>query len=326
VSALGSIGIALSGDHGSTPEELLRNADLAMYLAKARGKNRHELYEPGMHEQAMRRLSMKAELERALANDELDVHYQPIVSLHDGSVIGLEALLRWRGPDGQFVAVPEIIAIAEETGLILPIGRFVMERACRDARRWQEEMGADEKLDIAINVSIVQLENGTLIQDVDRALAESGLPPTSLVLEITESALSTDSLDSVRTIRALRARGIRLALDDFGTGYSSLARLRRFPVDIVKIDRSFVTAINKSREGVLVQSILDLGRSLEMEVVAEGIETEAQMLALRARGATLGQGYYFARPLQQDAVTTVLSIGKLPLPLKRRRTAVARGA
>jgi diguanylate cyclase (GGDEF)-like protein/PAS domain S-box-containing protein len=326
VSAMGSIGIALSGDHGSTPEELLRNADLAMYLAKARGKNRHELYEPGMHEQAMRRLSMKAELERALANDELDVHYQPIVALHDGSVIGLEALLRWRGPDGQFVAVPEIIAIAEETGLILPIGRFVMERACRDARRWQEEMGADEKLDIAINVSIVQLESGTLIQDVDRALAESGLPPTSLVLEITESALSTDSLDSVRTIRALRARGIRLALDDFGTGYSSLARLRRFPVDIVKIDRSFVTAINKSREGVLVQSILDLGRSLEMEVVAEGIETEAQMLALRARGATLGQGYYFARPLQQDAVTTVLSIGKLPLPLKRRRTAVARGA
>jgi len=224
------------------------------------------------------------------------------------------------------VAVPEIIAIAEETGLILPIGRFVMERACRDARRWQEEMGTDEKLDIAINVSIVQLENGSLIQDVNRALAASGLPPTSLVLEITESALSTDSLDSVRTIRALRARGIRLALDDFGTGYSSLARLRRFPVDIVKIDRSFVTAINKGREGVLVQSILDLGRSLDMEVVAEGIETEAQMLALRARGATLGQGYYFARPLHQDAVTTVLSIGKLPLPLKRRRTTVARGA
>ena len=326
VSALGSIGIALSGDHGSTPEELLRNADLAMYLAKARGKNRHELYEPGMHEQAMRRLSMKAELERAIVNHELDVHYQPIVALHDGSVVGLEALLRWRGLDGQFVALPEIIAIAEETGLILPIGRFVMGRACRDARRWQEEMGADEKLDIAINVSIVQLESGTLIHDVDRALAESGLPPTSLVLEITESALSTDSLDSVRTIRALRARGIRLALDDFGTGYSSLARLRRFPVDIVKIDRSFVTAINKAREGVLVQSILDLGRSLEMDVVAEGVETEAQMLALRARGATLGQGYYFARPLQQHAVTTVLSVGKLPLPLKRRRTAVARGA
>jgi|GEM_PF-1007308 len=326
VSTLGSIGIALSGNDSSTPEELLRNADLAMYLAKARGKNRHELYEPGMHEQAMRRLSLKAELERAIANHELDVHYQPIVALHDGSVVGLEALLRWRGPDGQFVALPEIIAIAEETGLILPIGRFVMERACRDVRRWQEEMGADEKLAIAINVSIVQLENGTLIQDVDRALAESGLPPTSLVLEITESALSTDSLDSVRTIRALRARGIRLALDDFGTGYSSLARLRRFPVDIVKIDRSFVTAINKGREGVLVQSILDLGRSLEMEVVAEGVETEAQMLALRARGATLGQGYYFSRALKQDAVTTVLSVGKLPLPLKRRRTAVARGA
>lgn len=326
VSALGSIGIALSGDHGNTPEELLRNADLAMYLAKARGKNRHELYEPGMHEQAMRRLSMKAELERAIANQELDVHYQPIVALHDGSVIGLEALLRWRGPDGQFVAVPEIIAIAEETRLILPIGRFVMERACRDARRWQQTMGPGAKLDIAINVSIVQLENGTLIDDVDRALTESGLPPTSLVLEITESALSTDSLDSVRTIRALRARGIRLALDDFGTGYSSLARLRRFPVDIVKIDRSFVSAITKSREGVLVQSILDLGRSLDMEVVAEGIETEAQMLALRARGAQLGQGYYFARPMAPNAVPATLAAGKLPLPLKRQGSGIAKGA
>lgn len=325
VSAQGSIGIAVSGEHGATPEELLRNADLAMYLAKARGKDRHELYEPGMHEQAMRRLSMRQSLEQAITGDELEVHYQPIVALADGSVVGLEALVRWRGSDGQFVPVPELIAVAEETGLIMPIGRFVMRRACKDARAWQDELGADETLDIAINVSVMQLEHGTLLHDVEQSLAESGLPPTSLILEITESALSTDSLDSVRTIRSIRAMGIRLALDDFGTGYSSLGRLRRFPVDIVKIDRSFVTAMTKDREGILVQSIIDLGRTLKMEVVAEGIETHAQLVALRARGATVGQGYYFAQPLPPDAVPAVLAVGKLPLP-RRRRRAIAKGA
>ena len=326
VSTRGSIGIAVSGEHGATPEELLRNADLAMYLAKARGKNRQELYESGMHEEAMRRLSMKRALEEAIAADQLEVHYQPIVALADGSIVGLEALLRWRGADGQFVPVPEVIAIAEETGLVLPIGRFVMERACRDARAWQEELGLTEALDIAINVSVVQLEHGTLLEDVERALSQSGLSPTSLVLEITEGALATDSLDSLRTIRALRARGIRLALDDFGTGYSSLARLRRFPVDVVKIDRSFVAAMSDDREGVLVQSIIDLGRTLDMEVVAEGIETERQLVALRARGVGVGQGFHFARPLPHEAVAPMLVIGRLPLPRRRRRAAIAKGA
>ena len=314
-----SIGIALSGEHGTMPDELLRNSDLAMYLAKARGKNRHEVYETGMHEAAVRRLEMRRGLEHAVAAGALEVQYQPIASLADGSVVGLEALLRWRGPDGQFVPVPEIIAMAEATGLILPIGRFVMETACRDTRRWQEEFGLEGALDIAVNVSIRQLEDGTLMDDVTRALARSGLSASSLVLEITESALASDSLDTVRTIRSLRSHGVRLALDDFGTGYSSLARLRRFPVDVVKIDRSFVMAMGRDREGVLVQSIIDLGRSLDMEVVAEGIETLAQLTALRARGAELGQGYYLAKPMPAEAIAVVLEVGKLPLPRRARR-------
>ena len=326
VSTQGSIGIAISGEHGSTPEELLRNADLAMYLAKARGKNRHELYESGMHEQALRRLSMKQDLETAIANDQLELYYQPIVALSDGSVVGLEALLRWRGSDGQFVPVPEVVAMAEETGLILPIGRFVMQRACRAAREWQAELGPGQVLDIAVNVSVVQLESGILHQEVEQAVAASGLPPDSLILEITESALDTDSLDSVRTIRSLRAMGVRLALDDFGTGYSSLARLRTFPVDMVKIDRGFVTRMARNREGVLVQSIIDLGQSLGMEVIAEGIETEAQLTALRARGVGLGQGYYFAKPLPPEAVAPVLAVGRLPLVRRRRRVNGARSA
>ena len=325
ISAHASIGIAVSGEHGVTPEELLRSADLAMYLAKARGKNRHEQYERGMHEQAVRRLSMKHALEQAIAADGLEVHYQPIVALEDGTVVGVEALLRWRGKDGQFVPIPEVIALAEESGLILPIGRFVMERACRDATVWQAQIGPNRTLDVAINVSVIQLEHGTLLEDVNRALAASGLSPSSLVLEITESALSSDSIDSIRTIKALRARGIRLALDDFGTGYSSLARLRHFPVDIVKIDRTFVRSISNDTDGVLTQSIIDLGRTLHMEIIAEGIETAAQVVALRARGAQLGQGYHFARPMPAEAIAATLGASHLP-PRLGRTSAEAVGA
>ncbi|MDQ4035394.1 MAG: EAL domain-containing protein [Chloroflexota bacterium] len=327
VSTTASMGVTISGPHGSSPEELLRNADLAMYLAKARGKNRHELYVPGMHEQALRRLDLKAALEHAIAAGELEVHYQPIVGLSDGAVTGVEALLRWRAPDGQYVPLRELIPIAEETGLIIPIGRFVLDRACRDVRAWQEELGVGaDQLDLAVNVSVVQLEHGTLVHDVERALQASGLQAESLVLEITESSLTNDSLDTARTLRDLRGRGVRLALDDFGTGYSSLERLRRFAVDIVKIDRSFVTAITRDREGVLVQSIIDLGRSLGMRVVAEGMETQAQVVALRARGAAFGQGYYFSKPVPAAAIGPILAVGRLPLTSRRLRPRVVRGA
>jgi len=324
VSTTASMGVTISGPHGLSPEELLRNADLAMYLAKARGSNRHELYIPGMHEQAVRRLDLKGALEQAIAQNEFEVHYQPLVSLSDGALVGVEALLRWRGSNGQYVPLSELIPIAEETGLINPIGQFVLEQACRDARSWQEVSG--EPLDVAVNVSVVQLQRGTLVGDVDRALARSGLEPTSLVLEITESSLTNDNLDTARNLRDLRARGVRLALDDFGTGYSSLERLRRFPVDIVKIDRSFTEAVDRDREGMLIQSIIDLGRSMGMQVVAEGIETEAQLAALKARGATLGQGFYFSRAVPAAAIGPLIAIGQLPLPKRRPRPRAVRGA
>ena len=326
VSVRASVGVGLSGPDGSTPDELLRNADLAMYLAKARGKNRHELYTPGMHEQARRRMDLKRMLEEAVVESRLEVHYQPVVALADGAIVGLEALLRWRGPDDAFVPLAEVIPLAEETGLIIPIGRFVLQRACADLRAWQDDVETDERLSLAVNVSPVQLEHGGLVADVERALADTRTDARSLVLELTESSLTNDSLDTVRTLRDLRARGVRIALDDFGTGYSSLARLRRFSVDVVKIDRGFVHAVGTERGDPLLQSIIDLGRSLGMDVVAEGIERVEQRDGLLARGAQLGQGFYFSRPVPAAAVGPMLALGRLPLPRRRRRAAAARSA
>lgn len=320
-----SIGVAVNTSAAATtPEELLRNADLAMYVAKQRGKGRFELYEERMHEEALRRLELKAGLERAIADELLELHYQPIVELHDGTVIGFEALLRWRDADGQFVPLSELIPLAEETGLIVPIGRFVLREACRRARKWAGAGGAP--IHVAVNVSASQLEQGSVLSDVRAALRLSGLDPSALVIEITESAFIYDNLNALRELRQLRKLGIRLALDDFGTGYSSLGRLRHLPFSIVKIDRSFVSRITREREGAVVQSILELAVTMGLEVVAEGIETPAQLLALRARGCRLGQGYQFSRPVPLEAVEAILAVGQLPLPRRRLQAVPARGA
>ena len=318
-----SIGITLDTPT-STPEEMLRNADLAMYVAKQRGKGRYELFEERMHTQAVRRLDMKAALERAVANELLEVHYQPIVELRDGTVVGFEALLRWRDADGQFHPVPEVISLAEETGLIVPISRFVLGEACRQALEWIGPSGAPMYL--AVNVSATQLEGGSVARDVRAALRQSGLDPSSLVIEITESTLIDDSLAAARELRQLRKLGVRLALDDFGTGYSSLSRLRRLPFDIVKIDRSFVSRITQEQEGAVVQSILEMAATMGLEVVAEGIETQAQLLALRARGCVLGQGFHFSRPVPPEALESILAVGRLPLPRRRLQAVPAQGA
>ncbi len=318
-----SIGIALDTPT-STPEEMLRNADLAMYVAKQRGKGRYELFEERMHAQAVRRLEMKAALERAVANDLLEVYYQPIVELHDGTVVGFEALLRWRDADGQFQPVAEVISLAEETGLIVPIGRFVLGEACRRALEWISPAG--EPMYVAVNVSATQLEGGSVARDVRAALRQSGLDPSLLVIEITESTLIDDSLAAVRELRQLRKLGMRLALDDFGTGYSSLGRLRRLPFDIVKIDRSFVSRITQEQEGAVVQSILEMAATMGLEVVAEGIETQAQLLALRARGCVIGQGFHFSRAVPPEALASILAVGRLPLPRRRLQVVPAQGA
>ncbi|MEO7267291.1 MAG: EAL domain-containing protein [Candidatus Limnocylindria bacterium] len=319
-----SIGIARDPTGSAGPEELLRNADLAMYVAKQRGKGRYELYEDRMHEQALRRLDLKANLARAIAEDQLEVFYQPIVELTEGSLVGFEALLRWRDPDGQFVPVNEVIALAEETGLIAPIGRFVMKTACRQALEWAPVAGGP--LHVAVNVSASQLAQGTVVADVRAALRESGLDPSALVIEITETALIDDNLAALRELRQLRKLGVRLALDDFGTGYSSLGRLRHLPFQIVKIDRSFVSRITQNPEGAVVQSILEMAMTMGLEVVAEGIETHAQLAALRARGCRLGQGFHFSRPVPPEAVGPIVAVGRLPLPRRRLHAVAAPGA
>jgi len=319
-----SIGIAQDPTGSVGPEELLRNADLAMYVAKQRGKGRYELYEDRMHEQALRRLDLKANLARAIAEDQLEVFYQPIVELGEGSLVGFEALLRWRDPDGQFVPVKEVIELAEETGLIAAIGRFVLNAACRQAMEWAPVTGGP--LHVAVNVSASQLAQGTVVADVRAALRESRLDPSALVIEITESALIEDSLAALRELRQLRKLGVRLALDDFGTGYSSLGRLRQLPFHIVKIDRSFVSRITQEPEGAVVQSILEMAMTMGLEVVAEGIETQAQLAALRARGCRLGQGFHFSRPVPPEAVAPIVAVGRLPLPRRRLQAVAAPGA
>ncbi len=319
-----SIGIAVDLEATARPEELLRNADLAMYVAKQRGKARFELYEARMHEQALRRLELKANLARAIADERLEVFYQPMVDLRDGTVTGFEALLRWRDPDGQFVPVTEVISLAEETGLIGPIGKFVLGEACRRAVEWNA--ASEGPLHVAVNVSASQLAQGTVVPDVRAALRKSGLEPGLLVIEITETAIIGDNLAALRELRQLRKLGVRLALDDFGTGYSSLGRLRHLPFHIVKIDRSFISRITQEPEGAVVQTILEMASTMGLEVVAEGIETQAQLLALKARGCQLGQGFHFSRPVPYEAVEAIVAVGRLPLPRRRLQALSAPGA
>jgi diguanylate cyclase (GGDEF)-like protein/PAS domain S-box-containing protein len=320
-----SIGIALHADTTSA-EELLRNANLATAAAKGQGKGRAEVYQGRMHREAVRRLDLKAALETALADERLEVHYQPIVRLADGLITGFEALLRWFDDDDEPISLEEVIAIAEETGLILPIGRMVLRRACAEARSWKRRpvTGA---IDIAVNISAAQFEEGSLVADVRAALEESGLPPSSLILEMTESALIQESLPTIRSLRELRAIGVRLALDDFGTGYSSLSHLRRFPIDIVKIDRSFVAAVTRKRGGALVRSIVDLGRTMDKTIIAEGIETAAQKQALQDMECALGQGFYFGRAVPAEAAHEILAVGRLPArPARPARPAPRRAS
>ncbi len=319
-----SIGIAAAASTTTGPEELLRNADLAMYVAKQRGKRRHETYVERMHEEAMRRLELKGGLERAIAEDQLEVYYQPIVELMGGAVVGFEALLRWRDPTGRFVPLAELIPLAEETGLITAIGQFVLSEACGQAAEWSSL--AETPIRLAVNVSPYQLEHGSLTRDVRAALRRSGLDASSLVVEITESALADNSLTAMRELRQLRKLGVRLALDDFGTGYSSLGRLRHLPFDIVKIDRSFISRVDREKEGAVVQSILEMASTMKLEVVAEGIETQAQLVALRGRGCALGQGFYYSAAVPPEAVGPILALGRLPLPRRRLQALSLRGA
>ena len=306
-----SIGIAsadarTSGLEGA--EELLRNADVAMYMAKEAGKGRYQVFEPAMHDTALQRLELKADLQRAVDNDEFVLHYQPVIELETGRIEGLEALVRWQHPARGLVAPLDFIPLAEETGLIVPIGRWVLREACTQARRLQERYELPPPLHMAVNLSARQLQRPEIVGEIAEILLETELSPHSLVLEITESVMMQDMDLSIQRLAELKELGVRLAVDDFGTGYSSLNYIRRFPVDILKVDKSFVDGVNEGgEESALTAAIIELAGILRLRPVAEGIERADQLEKLLALRCDLGQGFYFAKPLPLSGVDELLT-------------------
>ena len=301
-----SVGIA-PADSGSTSENLMRNADTAMYAAKAGGKGRSEVFRPTMHMEVQRRLQLSGDLRRALDNDDLHVQYQPLVDLDTGRVLGAEALSRWNHPTLGSIPPSDFIPVAEETGLIVPLGGWVLNEACRQARRWHDESDA-APIYISVNVSPRQFRQpGTVVEQVRAATEGNGVDPSLLVLEITESVLMQNR-DAVRDeLISLQQMGVRVAIDDFGTGYSALTYLRDFPIDMVKMDQSFVDDLSTGRgDQALVRSVVELGEALDMEIVAEGIERRDQLDHLSEMRCNTGQGYFFARPLDADGMGALI--------------------
>jgi diguanylate cyclase (GGDEF)-like protein/PAS domain S-box-containing protein len=293
LSVSASIGI-VSGAYASA-EDLLMDADVALYEAKAAGRNRAMRFEPHMRGEFRTRIELERDLRLALERGEFFLVYQPVVQLSDGAVQSMEALLRWRRPSGLVIAPDAFIPALEESGLIVEVGTFVLREACRQTRLWGE---AGLATAVSVNVSPRQFETGTLVDEIQAALADSGLDPTSLILEMTETTLMRDSHESALRLTALKDLGIRLAIDDFGTGYSSLAYLQQFPVDILKIDRTFVGTGADRASTALVHALIELGSALGLKTVAEGIETADQLMRLRHEGCDAGQGFYFSHPLE----------------------------
>jgi diguanylate cyclase (GGDEF)-like protein/PAS domain S-box-containing protein len=318
IVARASVGIAIQSVDGGDADELLRRADIAMYAAKARGGDCHVIYEAHLYGPTVARMELKADLRGALERGELHVAYQPIVELDSGAINGTEALMRWDHPVRGAVPPTEFIQLAEENGLILELGRWILETACHQTRAWQDETG--RPLTVSVNISGRQVADPAFVGDVGRALSMSGLDPRSLTLEITESVLIRDVEATVTAFRALKELGIRLAIDDFGTGYSSLSYLRQFPIDILKVDRSFVASLDGSKQSMaLVRSILNLSTTLRLDTVAEGIETSVQRLALRGLGAQRGQGFLFARPMAPEGLHDILMGHAAPVAPVRRK-------
>jgi diguanylate cyclase (GGDEF)-like protein/PAS domain S-box-containing protein len=309
-----SIGIALSPGDGSGPDALVRNADTAMYRAKEQGRNSYQFYLPQMNERLVERLTLEARLRGALERGEFVLHYQPKVDLATGAISGLEALLRWKHED-RLVSPAEFVPILENTGLIVPVGEWVLRSACRQIKRWEQQGLAPRP--VAVNVSARQFQRQNLAEMVGRALKDTGVEPGLVELELTETLLMGDAEEAVQTLLQLKALDVRLAVDDFGTGYSSLAYLKRFPLHILKIDRAFVRdAISDPDDAAIALTIINLAHSLKLKVVAEGVETEAQLNFLCLHGCDEMQGFYFARPLPVEECSKLLAEGRrLKLPL-----------
>jgi len=313
-----SVGIAMGAAGQHDAAELLRHADVAMYAAKEAGKGRSAVFAPDMDSAIIGQLQLKAELARAVERGEFTVHYQPTVELATGRLAGVEALVRWQHPERGLVPPLDFIPLAEQTGLIVPIGRFVLREACRQMSAWHRDYSTRPPMTVSVNLSARELDEPGLVGWVQEALEEAQLDPAHLVLEITESLLLVDLPTTVGTLLELRALGVRLAVDDFGTGYSSLAYLENLPVDILKIDKSFVDRIadlapgsaeeadGGAQRSVMVSAISQLGHALSLQMVAEGIEQPEQVTRLRGLDCQYGQGYYFARPLPADALAELL--------------------
>jgi diguanylate cyclase (GGDEF)-like protein len=291
-----SVGVALAPTDGREPDQLLKNADMALYRAKADGRGIYHFFQPEMDAQMQARRMLELDLRKAMSADEFELHYQPKIDLATNKVGGFEALLRWKHPVRGFVSPAEFIPLAEEIGLIVPLGEWVLKQACTEAAKW------DNRLSVAVNLSAAQFRSSTLVLSVVSALGSSGLAASRLELEITETVLLHDTAAVLQSLHQLRDLGVRTSMDDFGTGYSSLSYLRSFPFDRIKIDRSFVGEVTKNNDCVaIIRAVVSLGASLGMETTAEGVETEEQLEILRAEGCTQAQGYLFspARPASE---------------------------
>ena len=300
-----SVGIALVDRADVTADELLRNADIALYRAKAAGRGTwgtYCMFEPGMDIELQRRRLLEADLRRALAEEQFEIHYQPLLEARAEALGGFEALLRWRHPERGLISPGQFSPLAVEIGLIRPIGAWVLARACADATGWPEHVR------VAVNLSPVQFTKNDLVRNVEQALAASGLAPCHLELEITESVLIKDNEATPRLLHRLRDLGVRISMDDFGTGYSSLSYLRRFPFDKIKIDQSFVYNLGQDRGGIeIVRAVVGLGKALGMVVLAEGVETKEQLDLLREEGCDELQGYLFSKPQPVQHVPALIA-------------------
>ena len=308
VSLTASIGITIYPLDGDDVESLLKNADVAMYEAKNGGRDDFRFYRKSMNEEALRYLTIESKLRKALERNELLIHYQPIVDAQTGSIVGVEALLRWQDSEFGLVRPDEFIGLAEASGLIVPFGKHILRRACEQNVAWQS--AGLPPITVSVNVSARQLKERSLVQTVQRALDDSGLGPEHLVLEITESVLVESIEATTKVLQRLRSIGVRLSIDDFGTGYSSLSYLKHFAVNHLKIDKSFVQDIASSQtDAAIASGIIAMGHSLGLKVIAEGVETDAQLELLRAAGCDEVQGFLFGRPVPEEAVAQLLREG-----------------
>ena len=309
-----SIGIAVShpnpGGSNEHPDQYLRDADIAMHRAKKRGGAGYVVFDPEMHDQAVRRMQLEMDLRKALDHDQLEAFYQPIINLTDGRLAAFEALARWRHPDRGLVSPVEFIPVAEESGLIAPIGHWMIRESCRRALDWDRDFPDHPPLTVSVNLSPRQLVRKQLTDEVEQLLEESGFPAQRLKLEITESALLEDAEASLAQLNRLKQLGIRLSLDDFGTGYSSLSYLHQLPIDVLKVDRSFVSGVDgDGHHRGFVETIIGLARHLELEVICEGVETEEQARILTEMGCDFGQGFLYSRPVAENEARILIAAG-----------------